>query len=100
MTFLTCEPRVSSRSHGQADTCIDLMFSSNIDATLAVFDESDVLAWPKVPVGPLNLGCVYARLKGEKIQPDHLCAGRNSGRSRRWRQPQQRDRVFEMDRVL
>ena len=60
MTFLTCEPRVSSRSHGQAVTCIDLMFSSNIDATLGVFDESDVLAWPKVPVPPLT-GRFYSK---------------------------------------
>ena len=33
---------------------MDLMFSCTIDATLGVFDESDVLAWPKVPVGPLK----------------------------------------------
>ena len=58
MTFLTCEPRVSSRSHGQAVTCIDLMFSSNIDATLGVFDESDVLAWPKVSVPPVSYSCI------------------------------------------
>ena len=57
MTFLTCEPRVSRRSHGHAETCIDLMFSCTIDATLGVFDESDVLAWPKVPVGPV----IYVR---------------------------------------
>ena len=50
MMFLICEPSVSIRSTGQADTCIDLIFSSTFDATASVFDESDVLAWPRVSV--------------------------------------------------
>ena len=42
MTFLTFDPTVTSKSVGQANTCIDLVLSSTTDATLSVFDESDV----------------------------------------------------------
>ena len=42
MTFLTFDPPVTSKSVGQANTCIDLVLSSITDATLSVFDESDV----------------------------------------------------------
>ena len=54
MTFLTFDPPVTSKSVGQADTCIDLVLSSTTDATLSVFDESDVQGWSIFPVGPLS----------------------------------------------
>ena len=35
-------------------TLIGLIFSSTFDATASVFDESDVMAWPKVSVPPVT----------------------------------------------
>ena len=42
MTSLSFEPMATSKSVGHADTCKDLVLSSTTDATLSVFDESDV----------------------------------------------------------
>ena len=50
----TCQPPVTSKSHGRADKLIDLVSSSSIDGTVRVFTESLVLAWTFFPTGALT----------------------------------------------
>ena len=51
----TCEPPVTSKSHGHADRLIDLVLSSSTDDTVNVFTESFVLRSSFFPPEPLLL---------------------------------------------
>ena len=47
------------------------MFSSTIDATLGVFDESDVLAWPLFPAAPPTYTVTHAHARHRWRGGDH-----------------------------
>ena len=48
----SCEPTVTSKSHGHADRLIDLVLSSSTDDTVRVFTQTVVLTSSLFPVGP------------------------------------------------
>ena len=51
-----CEPTATRKSHGRANTLIDLVLSSSIDGTVNVYTESFVLRSSFFPPDPLTLG--------------------------------------------
>ena len=58
----SCEPTVTSKSHGHADRLIDLVLSSSTDDTVRVFTETVVLTSSLFTTAPLNVTefCVHA----------------------------------------
>ena len=60
----SCEPTVTSKSHGHADRLIDLVLSSSTDDTVRVFTETVVLTSSLSTAAPLSLiGCGGSVLK-------------------------------------
>ena len=52
----SCEPAVTSKSHGHADRLIDLVLSSSTDDTVRVFTETVVLTSSLSTAAPLTIG--------------------------------------------
>ena len=69
----SCEPTVTSKSHGHADRLIDLVLSSSTDDTVRVFTESVVLTSSLFPSAPLTCGKCGAE-KRDGSESSQLCS--------------------------